>query len=83
MILSAGVFADDHFAVATVEFYGKALSIVQKEQGSACFCSLMDRAHAKFMADAVFGAHEFCSWSMFQFVGLFNGFCSCVAIYLF
>ena len=38
----------------------EALSIVQEEQGSAFFCTLMDGADAEFVADAVFGAHEFC-----------------------
>ena len=37
----------------------EALSIVQEEQGSAFFCTLMDGADAEFVADAVSGAHEF------------------------
>ena len=46
----------------------KALPVVQKEQGSVWLYALerargvpvMDGADAEFVADAVFGAHEFC-----------------------
>ena len=48
----------------------EALSIVQEEQGSAFFCSLMDRAYAELVSDAISGAHEFGSGRVFQFVCL-------------
>ena len=58
----------------------EALSIVQEEQGSAFFCSLMDRAYAELVSDAISGAHEFGSGRVFQFVCLAGYFCtgSCV-----
>ena len=59
----------------------KALPVVQKEQGSVWLYALerargvpvMDGADAEFVADAVFGAHEFRSRQMCKFVGLLSG----------
>ena len=49
----------------------EALSIVQKEKGSALFCSLTYRAESEFVADAVLGTHEFSSLAVREFVCLF------------
>ena len=63
-------FRDRHLAPAAVEMQSEALSIVQEEQGSAFFCSLMDRAYAELVSDAVFRAHQFCSGTVSQLKGL-------------
>ena len=51
----------------------KALTVIQKEEGSALFCVLADRAEAELVSDAVFGAHQFGSLAVRKFVCLFNG----------
>ena len=38
------LFANCHLTVAAVEMKGEALSVIYEEQGSACFCALVDRA---------------------------------------
>ena len=74
--------ADDHFAGAAVEAECKTSPVVQKEQGGVCLYVaeigrempavffLMYRADAEFVADAVFGAHEFGSAGVIKFISL-------------
>jgi hypothetical protein len=61
---------------------GELLAVVQKEEWGACFYGaeasrevlavffLVDRAYAKFVADAVFGAHEFGAREVSQLISL-------------
>ena len=50
----------------------KALTVIQKEEGSALFCVLADRAKAELISDAVFCAHQFGTFAMRELVCLFN-----------
>jgi hypothetical protein len=88
-----GLFCgDDHFTLLAVKMQGEASAVVQQEQlriwsniaeagrEILAVSFLMDRADAKFMADAVFGAHEFGTLCMFQFIGLTCRCHSCIAI---
>ena len=64
-------FHNCHFAIPAIEMKGEFLAVVQKEERGVCFyvaeagrdvlsvSFLVDRTDAEFVADAVFGAHEF------------------------
>ena len=88
-----GLFCgDDHFTLLAVKMQCKPPAVVQKEQSGVrpniaeagretlAISLLVDRADAKFMADAVFGAHEFGTLCVFQFIGLTCRCHSCIAI---
>lgn len=57
-------FNDSHFAIGAIKLQFKASAVVQKEQRTCSFCSLMHRAETEFMTYAVFGAHKFRSPAM-------------------
>ena len=71
---------------------GEFLTVVQKEEWGACFYVaeasrevlavffLVDRTDAEFVADAVFGAHEFGASLMCQLICLVNGRGTCKAV---
>jgi hypothetical protein len=49
---------DGHFAVAAVEAEGEALAVVEEEKRFAGLCSMIFRAHAELVSDAVSCPHE-------------------------
>ena len=74
-----------HLALAAVKMQGEAPAVVQKEQSGVCLyvakvgweilpkTSLVYRTDSQFVADAVFGAHEFCAGVVGQFECLLQG----------